>query len=147
MAMWGARNAYRFTDYGISVIEAGIDRPNDASGPFPPLSVVIGDIGAGAQVAIGAGHFTQMRRDSDNPNLLRDLVPLLQAASAGLHANGRDQEATLLAVAQNEAQGQDCDMGFLKSALGRFAKTVANGAIDTASQALLAYCKAHGFLP
>jgi hypothetical protein len=139
--------AVRFTDYGISMIESSIDRPNDSSGPFPPLSVIVGDIGAGAQVAIGSGHFAQTRHDSDNAKLLRDLLPLLQAASTELRASGQEKEATLLTAAQNEAEGDNCDTRFLQTVLGRFAKTVAGGALESATQALLAYCKAHGFLP
>jgi hypothetical protein len=143
----GGGRAVRFTDYGISVIESGIDRPDHSSGPFPPLSVVVGDISSGAQVAIGSGHFTQTSHGIENTALLRDLIPLLQTASVELLAREREKEATLLAAAQNEAGANDCDMNLLKSALGRFAKMVTGGVVDSASQALLAYCKAHGFLP
>jgi hypothetical protein len=143
----GSGNTVKFTDYGISVIESGIDRPNDASGPFPPLSVVVGDIGAAAQVAIGSGNFTQTRRDTDNTKLLEDLVPLLQASYTELNAAGREQEATLLAAAKDEADGENCDVGFLRSLLGRFAKKVGEGVVDAGSVGLLAYCKTHGLLP
>jgi hypothetical protein len=143
----GSGNTVKFSDYGISVIESGIDRPNDASGPFPPLNVVIGDIGAGAQVAIGSGNFTQTRHDTDNTQLLRDLVPLLQLSCTELNAAGREQEATLLAAAKDEADGENCNVGFLRSLLGRFARKVGDGAVDAGSVGLLAYCRAHGLLP
>jgi hypothetical protein len=147
----GAGRTVRFTGYGISVVEAGIDRPDTASGPFPPLNIVVGDIGAGAQVAIGAGTFHQDRKDTENSQVLRDLLPLLQAASTELRASGREQEATLLTTAENEVGNEDCDKGYLKATLGRFAKTVGNKVVDAAagaaSQAVLAYCKAHGLLP
>ncbi len=143
----GMSTMVHFTDYGISVIEGGIDRPNESVGPFPPLNVVVGDIGPGAQVAIGAGHFSQIERDADNADLLRGPIPLLQAASAELREQGRQQEATLLEAAGNEVTDDDGSMDFLRSSLMRFAKKVAGGAVDAASQALLAYCKAHGLLP
>ena len=142
----GSARLVRFTDYGISVIEFSVDRPNEPSGPFPPLSVVVGNIGAGAQVAIGAGHFNQERKDAQGPQVLRNLLPLLQAASTELRASGREQDTTLLTAAENEVGNDECDTGYLKATLIRFAKTVGNGVTASATQALLAYCKAQGLL-
>ena len=136
----------RFTDYGRTVIEAAIDKPNDGSGPFPPLNVVIGDIGAGAQVAVGSGQFIQTRRDERDQDILRDLVPLLRATSAEMRADGNEQASSLLVVAENEA-GDDGDRDLLKRTLGRFASKFLSDAAGSAAQALVAYCKAHGFLP
>jgi hypothetical protein len=145
----GSGRVVRFTDYGISAIEAGIDKPDESSGPFPPLNVVVGDIGAGAQVAIGTGDFRQERNDAQNPNLLRDLVPLLRAVSE--QAGDGSQATILLKTAENEAEDGDCDMGFLQATLAKFAKSFAKGVVEpaasAASQSLLAYCKAHGLLP
>jgi hypothetical protein len=141
----GELKRVRFTDYGRTVIEAAIDKPKDASGPFPPLSVVIGDIGAGAQVAVGSGQFVQERHDVRDHDILRDLVPLLRAASAEMRATGNEQASSLLVVAEDE-MGHDGDKDLLRRTLGRFASKFLSGAAGSAADALLAYCKAHGLL-
>jgi hypothetical protein len=142
----GNQTSVRLTDHGRMVIETAIDKPQDASGPFPPLSVVIGNIGAGAQVAVGSGQFVQQRHDVRDHDILRNLVPLLRAASTEMRASGNEQASSLLVVAESEA-GHDGDKDLLKSTLGRFASKFLGEAAGSAAHALVAYCKAHGFLP
>ncbi len=133
----------RFTPAGIAAVEAGLDRPDQSHAPFPPMSIVFGDIHAGAQVAVGNGTFNQSR---DGGGDLSEVVRLAQAAAHDWPADRRREVAGAEAALIAEASAAAPDPALVRPAVAKLLGIAERVATGTATQALLAYCKAHGWM-
>jgi hypothetical protein len=136
-----------FTLEGVAIIEASMDEPKERHGPFPPMNVVIGDIGQGAQVAFGSGLFTQSQDVSLKPAALRELVCLVQAAVKEWPTEHQRRVAGAQVAIEAETESVEPDPGLLKASFARVAKIAETVAGGTATQALISYLKASGWLP
>ncbi len=136
-----------FTDFGISTIEASLDRPDQPHGPFPPFNIVVGNIASGAQLAIGSGLFNQVQQVPRDPSGVGELVRLVQAAMQDWTESDRRQAAGAEAALTCEADAVKPDDTLIRPALVKIGKIAEGVAGSLASQTLLAYLKSQGWMP
>lgn len=140
-------DAVRFTSLGIRVIEASLDRPGEPHGPFPPLSIVIGNIASGAQLAIGSGSFNQTQSKNNDFNDISEIVRLVQTATREWPEVEQRQISGIEAALVGEVRATVPDAALIRPALakiGKIAETITGG---VGTQLLLSYLKAHGLVP
>ena len=137
----------RLTPEGIAMLEASMDRPEQPQGPFPAYNVVIGDVGAGAQVALGHGTYTQTQVNSQSGDDVRQLVALVQAAVPTWPEAQRQETASARTLLEREAQGPAPDHGMVKAAAAKIGGAALKIAETAGTQALLVYLKMHGWMP
>ncbi len=135
---WMGQDDLMFTLRGIRQIEASLNRPNEPAGPFPAMHVVIGDIGANAQLAIGSHHVSQSVRIGEHEALAK-LLPLVQAVVAELPASAQAQGQASLDALKAEAGAQSPDPGFVKTLASKVLSLAGGVASSVASQQLENY--------
>jgi hypothetical protein len=136
-----------FTDFGISIIEASLDKPDQSHGPFPPFNIVVGNVASGAQLAIGSGSFNQLQQAPRDLGEIGELVRIVQAAMQDWTESDRRQAAGAKAALVCEANAIKPDDTLIRPALVKIGKIAEGVTGSVASQALLAYLKSHGFMP
>lgn len=134
----------RFTPAGIAAVEAGLDRPQQSHAPFPPMNIVFGDVHAGAQVAVGSGSFNQAQAGAGG---LQDLARLAQAATREWPEDRRREAAGAEAALTAEAGAAKPDPALFRPAATKLLGIAERVGTGLGTQALLAYCKAHGWIP
>lgn len=135
---WIGQDDLMFTMEGIRKIEASQNRPDEPAGPFPAMHVVIGDVGANAQLAIGSHHVSQSVRIGE-PGALAKLLPLVQAVVAELPASAQAQGQASLDALKAEAEAQSPDPGFVKTLANKVLSLASGVASSVASQQLESY--------
>lgn len=135
---WLGQDDLMFTREGIAQIEASLDRPNEPVGSFPAMHVVVGNVGANAQVAIGSNHVSQSVRIGE-PETLAKLLPLVQAVVAELPASAQAQGQASLDALKAEAGAQSPDPGFVKTLANKVLSLAGGVASNVATQALDKY--------
>ena len=145
--MYLGSTAMEFTPEGIRAVEASMDRPEQPQGPFPAYNVAIGNIGAGAQVALGHGTYTQNQADGRIVEEVRHLVALIQVALADWPDAQQQEAANARALLEGEATSPAPDQGMVRAAAKKVGAVALKVAETTATQAMLGYLKALGLMP
>jgi hypothetical protein len=105
-----------------------------------------GAVAAVAQGSASIGPVTQIN-SQDNRNQLAELAEIISAARAELGAEGAKQTAAALEVVQAEAESEAPDWGAVKAMALRVYGFMERAGSSAAGGALLAYARAHGWVP
>lgn len=136
----------QFTREGISAIEASLDRPDQPQGPFPAYNVVIGDVAAGAQIALGHGMYNQTQMHTHSAEGVMQLLTLLQGAMPAWPEAEQQAVATVRTLLQGEASNPKPDGELVKAAAKKIGGVALKVGETAGTQMLLAWLKAHGYL-
>ncbi len=138
---------FRFTQRGISIVEASLDQPADSVGPFPPVNVSIqGNVGPGSNLVIGSNNFTQSTQASQSENFA-ELIRLIEKVVVELPQDTKERGERIAEVLKEEALCAKPDRSFITKLAARLGTLASGVTTSVSSQMLLAYLKKEGMVP